>query len=328
MPTYKFHAIGNDGKPIYRLGPDGLPETFATVLGYVGIAYHNAGEALSLVLEALESLTPFIGAIGPITNVTQDAQLAFLRIDRNPLGSARKYSYSDASFTGDGVHRFAFGLSNLYACDDDMPGCPTFLAARFGPFVASGQGNTLTGPSVATRALAGFVEKAEWAGEVADAGCLLSDRLVRALELGASDAQGNVTGDARCVANGTPADSAFVSVKKEGGQTLVDIRATAFPHALAIASEHDVALGRTRIVPVNPGDDAVSALVAEYKDWRSSPAGVAACEAKGGPWTGKAPNDPYAGADGCSAAQSGSSSVAFLFLGFVFAVGVGRRRRA
>lgn len=100
------------------------------------------------------------------------------------------------------------------------------------PFTFSVQGNLLTGPAVLTQARAAFE-----AG-----GCDLADRLMRALEAG----RDNGEGDARCTPRGVPADSAFIRVDPGPGGA---------PLALSV---------------VDTGNqDPVTLLRAQYDAWRA-----------------------------------------------------------
>ena len=72
-----------------------------------------------------------------------------------------------------------------------------------GTFAYSTQGNILTSAAVLTQAAAAFE----------GGGCDLADRLMRALEAGAQNNQG----DRRCTPNGIPSDGAFVQVDQPTG---------------------------------------------------------------------------------------------------------------
>lgn len=71
------------------------------------------------------------------------------------------------------------------------------------PYVYSVQGNILTSAAVIENAEAGF--RAE--------GCDLAERLMRSIEAGAQDGEG----DSRCTGDGLPADSGFIHVELEDG---------------------------------------------------------------------------------------------------------------
>jgi MYXO-CTERM domain-containing protein len=71
-----------------------------------------------------------------------------------------------------------------------------------GSFVYSVQGNILTSQAVLDQAVGGFEQPA----------CDLAERLMRALEAGAD----NEEGDSRCTRNGIPSDSAFIQVDRPG----------------------------------------------------------------------------------------------------------------
>jgi MYXO-CTERM domain-containing protein len=71
-----------------------------------------------------------------------------------------------------------------------------------GTFSYSVQGNILTSEAVLTQAAAAFEAS----------GCDLAERLMRALEAGAENGEG----DSRCTPNGIPSDSSFIQVERPG----------------------------------------------------------------------------------------------------------------
>jgi MYXO-CTERM domain-containing protein len=102
----------------------------------------------------------------------------------------RQYGIADstgrtAGFTGAGDRAFA----------DDRQGAS-------GTFVYSVQGNILTSEAVLTQAAAAFE----------GSGCDLAERLMRALEAGADNSEG----DSRCTPDGIPSDSSFIQVERPG----------------------------------------------------------------------------------------------------------------
>jgi uncharacterized Ntn-hydrolase superfamily protein len=110
----------------------------------------------------------------------------------DPSSASRQYGIVDvqgraAGHTGSTNGNFA----------DDRQG-------MVGTFAYSTQGNILTGAAVLTQAAAAFE-----AG-----GCDLADRLMRALEAGAQNNQG----DSRCTPRGIPSDGAFVQVDRPNEQ--------------------------------------------------------------------------------------------------------------
>jgi uncharacterized protein (TIGR03382 family) len=76
------------------------------------------------------------------------------------------------------------------------------LQGEAGAFVYSIQGNILTSRLVLEQSEEGFLEE----------GCDLADRLMRALERGAENGQG----DSRCTPGGIPSDHAFIQVDRAG----------------------------------------------------------------------------------------------------------------
>lgn len=104
--------------------------------------------------------------------------------------SLRQYAVADisgraAAFTGSDTGRFAA----------DRQGTREH-------FVYSVQGNILTGERVLAQAAAAFEAN----------GCDLAERLMRSLEAGAENGEG----DSRCTDEGIPADSAFIQVDRDG----------------------------------------------------------------------------------------------------------------
>ena len=104
------------------------------------------------------------------------------------MARVRQYGLVDSSgrtagFTGAGARAFA----------DDRQG-------ESGTFSYSVQGNILTSEAVLTQAAAAFESE----------GCDLAERLMRALEAGADNGEG----DSRCTPDGIPADSSFIQVER------------------------------------------------------------------------------------------------------------------
>ncbi|HEX6765267.1 MAG TPA: DUF1028 domain-containing protein [Polyangiaceae bacterium] len=114
------------------------------------------------------------------------SQITAASFDAN--ARVRQYGVVDATgrtagFTGDGDQAFA----------DDRQGSS-------GTFSYSVQGNILTSAAVLTQAAAAFEAS----------GCDLPERLMRALEAGAENGEG----DSRCTPNGIPSDSSFIQVER------------------------------------------------------------------------------------------------------------------
>ena len=108
----------------------------------------------------------------------------------DPNARVRQYGVADATgrtagFTGPGDGVFA----------GDRQG-------SVGTFAYSVQGNILTSEAVLTQAAAGFEAS----------GCDLAERLMRGLEAGAENGEG----DSRCTPNGIPSDSSFIQVERPG----------------------------------------------------------------------------------------------------------------
>lgn len=114
------------------------------------------------------------------------AELTSANFDGN--ARVRQYGVADstgrtAGFTGEGDRAFA----------DDRQGSA-------GTFSYSVQGNILTSEAVLTQAGAAFEAQ----------GCDLAERLMRALEAGAENGEG----DSRCTPDGIPSDSSFIQVER------------------------------------------------------------------------------------------------------------------
>ena len=128
-------------------------------------------------VELLEQGTAPMDVISQITAASFDAN-----------SRVRQYGVVDATgrtagFTGAGDQSFA----------DDRQGSA-------GTFSYSVQGNILTSAAVLTQAAAAFE----------GSGCDLAERLMRALEAGAENGEG----DSRCTPNGIPSDSSFIQVER------------------------------------------------------------------------------------------------------------------
>jgi uncharacterized Ntn-hydrolase superfamily protein len=105
------------------------------------------------------------------------------------------------------AQRRQYGIVDLMGRSAGFSGTQTLaftddLQATFGPFTYSVQGNILTSALVLEQARDAFEAH----------GCDLADRLIRALEAGGQNSQG----DSRCTSGGIPADSAFIQVDREG----------------------------------------------------------------------------------------------------------------
>ena len=119
-----------------------------------------------------------------------DVILAITAASFDTNSRTRQYGVADATgrtagFTGAGDRAFA----------DDLQGTA-------GTFSYSVQGNILTSEAVLTQAAAAFEAS----------GCDLAERLMRALEAGADNGEG----DSRCTPDGIPSDSSFIQVERPG----------------------------------------------------------------------------------------------------------------
>jgi uncharacterized Ntn-hydrolase superfamily protein len=128
-------------------------------------------------VELLEQGTAPADIIAELTSATFDGN-----------ARVRQYGVADstgrtAGFTGDGDRAFAADLQG-----------------SAGTFSYSAQGNILTGEAVLTQAAAAFEAQ----------GCDLAERLMRALEAGAENGEG----DSRCTPDGIPSDSSFIQVER------------------------------------------------------------------------------------------------------------------
>jgi uncharacterized Ntn-hydrolase superfamily protein len=159
----------------------------------------------------------------------------------DPNAPSRQYGIVDLSRRAAGFT----GASTLAYADDRQ--------GELGALTYSVQGNILTSGAVLDQAIAALAD-----------GCDLPDRLIRALEAGAANGEG----DSRCTPDGIPADSAFLQVDRDGepaGSYLV--------------------LDVTDTAPENP----LVLLRAQYDAWRAThpcPAPVAPDAAPGDPGDG------------------------------------------
>jgi uncharacterized Ntn-hydrolase superfamily protein len=115
-------------------------------------------------------------------------------------------SITDPQFDGSAQRR-QYGIVDLMSRSAGFTGAQTgaFAGDRqdtVGSFVFSVQGNILTSMAVLAQSESAFV-----AG-----GCDLADRLMRSLEAGAQNGEG----DSRCTGGGIPSDSAFIEVDRDG----------------------------------------------------------------------------------------------------------------
>lgn len=115
-----------------------------------------------------------------------------------------------------------------------------------GPFTYSVQGNILTSAAVLDQAAQSFESR----------GCDLADRLMLALEAGATNGEG----DSRCTPGGIPSDSAFIQVDREGepaGTFLqLEVIDTAPQNPLVMLRAQYDAWRATHPCPVAPMPDA------------------------------------------------------------------------
>lgn len=127
---------------------------------------------------------------------------------------------------------------------------------ELGALTYSVQGNILTSAAVLDQAIAAL-----------PAGCDLPDRLMRALEAGAANGEG----DNRCTPGGIPADSAFLQVDRDGepaGSYLV--------------------LDVTDTAP----DDPIARLRAQYDAWRASHPTTTTSATRRACWPTRSPPSP------------------------------------
>jgi len=179
----------------------------------------------------------------------------------------RQYGVVDATgraagFTGTGDQPFA----------DDRQG-------SVGSFSYSVQGNILTSEAVLTQAAAAFEAS----------GCDLAERLMRALEAGADNGEG----DSRCTPNGIPSDSSFIQVERpetpKGSYLELHVRASG-------------------------SQSPIPGLREQFDTWRSThpcpmpPSGGSGGGGAGGASGGGSPNGGSAGTVGGRGGASGVSS--------------------
>jgi MYXO-CTERM domain-containing protein len=178
-------------------------------------------------------------------------------------------------FTGEGANPHA---SNIVSSTAD--------------FSVAIQGNYLTGPDLIDQARAAFED---------GAACDLPERLMRALEAAGS----NGAGDARCIPDGSPAESALIQVDPPNQAAGTFLR-----------------LGSPVGTP--DGSDPVPLLRGAFDSWREShPCPAPEAGPPGGP---PRPADPGSTADpGCALGRpDGAAAMPLILLGLV---GAFRRRR-
>lgn len=170
---------------------------------------------------------------------------------------ARQYGVADATgrtagFTGMGAQAFA----------DDRRGTA-------GTFSYSVQGNILTSEAVLTQAAAAFEAP----------GCDLAERLMRALEAGADNGEG----DSRCTPDGIPSDSSFIQVERPDS---------------ALGSYLELHVRRSGSESPIPG------LREQFDEWRATHP----CPGSGGGSGGSGGGAGTSGAGGSSPATGGSGA--------------------
>jgi uncharacterized Ntn-hydrolase superfamily protein len=227
-----------------------LQRAYASVVGHGAVltqSYLVEGDASqALALQLLGQSVRAAEVIDAMTNPQFDADFSLRQyIVLDALGEV-------AAFSGVGPEPFA---GHLDASDES--------------FSIGIAGNLLTGAEVLEAAALGFRD---------DLACDLEERLVSALV--ASSAGG--LGDARCVVDGRPAQSAWMQVAGASGQGDLDIR-----------------------VDAAPGIDPIIEVLARFSEWRSGhpcPVGPQSNE----PFVSAPKADP---SDGCSMAHAGSGSI-------------------
>jgi len=149
-------------------------------------------------------------------------------------GNAQRRQYGIVDLEGRSAG-FTGGQNGVFAND---------LQGQLGSFTYSVQGNILTSMAVLDNAIAGFE------------GCDLADRLMRSLEAGALNGEG----DSRCTGGGIPSDSAFLEVDRDGepaGTYLrLEVTDTAPQNPLVLLRAEYDAWRATHPCPVLPPDDA------------------------------------------------------------------------
>jgi uncharacterized Ntn-hydrolase superfamily protein len=149
---------------------------FGVVVAQAALNRNGRDRAVALLMQG--QAAPAV--LAQITAMSFDTRIA-----------SRQYAVVDVNGMAVG---FTGGSNSTFA--DDMQG-------RTDRFAYSVQGNILTGAAVLEQAAAEF-----------DApGCDLADTLMRALEAGARNRQG----DRRCTPDGIPSDGAFIRVDRAGG---------------------------------------------------------------------------------------------------------------
>ena len=136
-----------------------------------------------------------------LNTLARDEATSRLELDEAPADIIA--AITSPSFDADASQR-QYGIVDLMGRSAGFTGADTMPYAEEGAidtFVYSVQGNILTGVAVIDQAEEAFAK-----------GCDLGDRLMRALEAGADNAEG----DSRCTPSGIPSDAAFLAVDREG----------------------------------------------------------------------------------------------------------------
>jgi uncharacterized Ntn-hydrolase superfamily protein len=176
-----------------------------TATGEVGGA--GASCVGSLSVRVIYGAVPGVGVVHAQALLGGPAKdEAVTRLAQGTAPDAIVAAITDPGFDGNAQRR-QYGIVDLQARAAGFTGAQTGAFAddrqgSIGTFTYAVQGNILTSEGVLDNTAAAFE-----AG-----GCDLADRLMRALEAGARDGEG----DSRCTSRGVAADSAFLEVDRPG----------------------------------------------------------------------------------------------------------------
>lgn len=217
--------------------------------------------------------SPGLGAVNSQArnNVAgRDAAVRLLEQRVDPADIVRQLT--DPAFDGDAELR-QYGIVDLMGRAAGHSGASTLdhssdLQGSAGSFVYSIQGNILTGRAVLTQARDAFD----------GGGCDLADKLMRGLEGGAANGEG----DSRCTPAGIPTDAAYIQVDRpdepRGSFLRLEVRDTAPRSAVAELRERYDAWRVDHPCPTTPAPADAGA-----PDARGPDAGAPAADAGGRP---------------------------------------------
>jgi MYXO-CTERM domain-containing protein len=235
-------------------------------------------------VDIIHGSAPGFGVVAAQASFSQAGREEAVRQLRNGVAPEQIIQSITSSQFDFGSASRQYGIVDLQARAAGFTGANTISYAEdrqgsAGTFTYSVQGNILTGAAVLDQAASAFETS----------GCDLADKLMRSLEAGADNGEG----DSRCTPRGIPSNSAYIQVDRENDQPGAYLR---LRHTNTSTSTQ------------NP----ISALRAQYDTWRQSnpcPVGTGGTGgAAGASGTAGSGGAPSSGGSGGAPGSGGTSA--------------------